>query len=266
MGIRLVALDLDGTLLGEPPVITSGVKAALQQVRERGIHLAIVTGRMHQTAIPYFHEVQATLPLVSYQGALIKQPANNTIYRHQPVPFAVAKDLLEAFQGYGLPVHVYLHDQLYIQAPVTEHSLRYLARTGVTPVVIPDLGAILTDSPTKLLAFWEKHDEVLWQNLCNRFDPAIVHLTRSTAEFVEAVHPMGNKGEAVRYLAEEILGCKQEEVFAIGDYFNDLEMLRYAGVGVAMGSAPDEVKAAANWVAPTVEEDGVRVALERFVL
>ncbi|MGC8713558.1 MAG: HAD-IIB family hydrolase, partial [Leptodesmis sp.] len=86
------------------------------------------------------------------------------------------------------------------------------------------------------------------------------------ATFFEATNPLVNKGTAVQYLAEEYLGLKPENVMTIGDNFNDVEMIQYAGIGVAMGNAPDGVKAMADWVAPTVEEDGVVAAIEQFLL
>ena len=86
------------------------------------------------------------------------------------------------------------------------------------------------------------------------------------ATFFEATHPDANKGTAVRYLAESILGLAAHNVMTIGDNFNDVEMLEYAGLGVAMGNAPDQVKAIANWVTLGVEQDGAAAAIEALVL
>jgi hypothetical protein len=102
--------------------------------------------------------------------------------------------------------------------------------------------------------------------LRKQYTPAELYLTKSVATFFEATNPLVNKGIAVRYLAEEILGLKPANVMAIGDNFNDLEMLLYAGTSVAMGNAPEPVKAIAQWVAPDVEVDGAATAIERFVL
>jgi len=83
---------------------------------------------------------------------------------------------------------------------------------------------------------------------------------------VHATNPLVNKGEAVRYLAEDLLGLSAKNIMAIGDNFNDIEMLYYAGFGIAMGNAPLEVQAIAQWVAPSVEQDGVATAIEAFIL
>ena len=102
--------------------------------------------------------------------------------------------------------------------------------------------------------------------MSKQYTPAELYLTKSVATFFEATNPAVNKGAAVRCLAEEILGLKAQNVMAIGDNFNDVEMLEYAGLGVAMGNAPVDVKAIANWVAPDVEQDGAAAAIEAFVL
>jgi hydroxymethylpyrimidine pyrophosphatase-like HAD family hydrolase len=103
-------------------------------------------------------------------------------------------------------------------------------------------------------------------NLAQRYPSQDLYLTRSVDYFVEATHPLANKGDAVRFVAENLLDLKSDQVMTVGDNFNDLEMLRYAGLGVAMGNAPLPVQQAADWVAPDVEEDGVAVAIEQFLL
>ncbi|WP_218079764.1 Cof-type HAD-IIB family hydrolase [Anthocerotibacter panamensis] len=266
MGIRLVALDLDGTLLGADGIVSPMVAADLRELQQRGVAVAVVTGRMYRAALPYHHQIQATLPLCSYQGALIKDPQTGTVHRHQLISRTLAHDLLTVFQGHGLPVQVYLNDTLYVQGPAQPQSLRYSQRTGVPLTPVDDLRAVLNADPTKLLAFCDQALESMWADLKDRYSPDEIYLTRSTDFFIEALHPQINKGTAVAYLAEEILGIGPEQVMSIGDYFNDLEMIRYAGVGVAMGSAPLPVQQVAAWVAPTVEEDGVSAALHRFVL
>jgi hydroxymethylpyrimidine pyrophosphatase-like HAD family hydrolase len=103
-------------------------------------------------------------------------------------------------------------------------------------------------------------------NVRQLYRPEELYLTKSVATFFEMAHPLVNKGLAVDYLVREVLQIAPEQVMTIGDNFNDVEMLQYAGIGVAMGDAPPEVKAIANWVAPSVEEDGAAVAIKKFIL
>jgi len=133
---------------------------------------------------------------------------------------------------------------------------------------VGDLRQVLTNEPTKILALCDDTNfisEVLG-NLRRQYTPAELYLTTSVATFLEATNPYVNKGTAVRYLAEELLGLEIANVMAIGDNFNDLEMLEYAGIGIAMGNAPEGVQAIAQWVAPSVDSDGVAVAIEKFLL
>jgi Cof subfamily protein (haloacid dehalogenase superfamily) len=164
-------------------------------------------------------------------------------------------------------VHLYINDQLYVRE-ILEETVTYADRSGVTPTAVRDLRSLLTTAPTKLLAMSTDPD-LITQTLAqlkSRFSPQQLYLTTSVAHFLEATHPSVNKGAAVRYLAEDLLGLKSDNVLAIGDNFNDLEMLEYAGVGVAMGDAPIAVKQVAQWVAPGVDEDGVAIAIRRFLL
>jgi Cof subfamily protein (haloacid dehalogenase superfamily) len=103
-------------------------------------------------------------------------------------------------------------------------------------------------------------------DLKTKYRPDQLHITTSVPIFLETTNPAINKGTAIDFLAQNLLGITAQEVMAIGDNHNDVEMLAYAGWGVAMGNAPAEVKAQADWVAPSVDEDGVAIAIDRFVL
>ncbi len=266
MAIRLVALDLDGTVVPHTGQPSKAVLEAIAQVQAKDIPVVVITGRMYQSALRYHQLLASTLPLASYQGALIKDPHTGAVHRHQPVDPVLAQDLVAFLRSQDVAIHGYFDDTLYVQHPLQPISTEYSQYTGVALNIVPDLSALLVQPPTKILALGEAANMDLLHTLKNRYDPQIVHFTRSTDFFIEAVHPLVHKGQALAYVAEELLGLSAQEVLAIGDHFNDLEMLSYAGVGVAMGTAPLPVQAVADWIAPPVLEDGVRVALERFVL
>jgi hydroxymethylpyrimidine pyrophosphatase-like HAD family hydrolase len=105
----------------------------------------------------------------------------------------------------------------------------------------------------------------LLDKLRQRYSRDQVYLTTSVSTFLEAAHPQVNKGNAVRYLAETQLGLRSEQVMFVGDNFNDLEAITYAGLGVAMADAPEPVRAAAAWVAPSVADDGAAVAINHLL-
>jgi Cof subfamily protein (haloacid dehalogenase superfamily) len=269
--IKLLVLDIDGTIAGHDNQVSETVKQAIAKVQAQGIQVAIATGRMYCSALRFHQDIKSTLPLVAYQGAWIQDPKNQKIHRHLAVPREITQQLLDYFEQPQLrsllSVHFYINDQLYVREITTETEL-YAERCGVTPIPVGDLRQVLSDEPTKVLALCDDANLIqeLLGNLRLQYTPAELYMTTSVATFLEAANPFVNKGTSVRYLAEELLGLERDNVMTIGDNFNDVEMLEYAGIGVAMGSAPEAVQAIANWVAPHVEADGAAVAMEKFLL
>ncbi|MGF2036675.1 MAG: Cof-type HAD-IIB family hydrolase [Nostoc sp. CmiVER01] len=269
--IKLLVLDIDGTIAGHSNTISEPVKQAIIAAQARGIKVAIATGRMYRSALRFHQDIGSTLPLMAYQGAWIQDPITQKIHRHWAVSREIAHKLLDYFEQPELrsllSVHFYINDQLYVRE-VTRETKIYAERSGITPIPVGDLRQALTNEPTKILALCDDTDVIdkLLGNLRRQYTPAELYLTTSVATFFEATNASVNKGTAVRYLAEELLGLELANVMAIGDNFNDVEMLEYVGLGVAMGNAPAGVQAIAQWVAPNVEEDGAAVAIEKFLL
>lgn len=271
LDIQLLVVDIDGTIAGKSNNISPAVKQAIAAVRSRGIHVAIATGRMYRSALRFHQEIGSSLPLLAYQGAWIQDPATQKIHHHLPVSRELAHKLLDYFEQPEwrslLSVHFYINDQLYVREITTETAL-YGERSEITPIPVGDLRQVTSTEPTKILALCDDTNvtQQLLGNLRRLYTPAELYLTTSVATFFEATNPSVNKGAGVRYVAEELLGLQRTNVMTIGDNFNDLEMLQYAGIGVAMGNAPAEVQAIARWVAPDVEQDGVAAAIEKFLL
>lgn len=269
--IKLLVLDIDGTIAGESNKISSRVIEAVKAVQSKGIQVAIATGRMYCSALHYHAQLGLNLPLIAYQGAWIQDPVSQKIHQHLSVNKEIALKLLDYFEQPELrqllSVHFYINDQLYVRE-LTEESKIYGQRSGITPIPVGDLRSCLNNEPTKILALCQDTEVIdkLLDNLRLQYTPAELYLTKSVATFFEATNPLVNKGAAVRYIAEDLLNLKRNNVMTVGDNFNDVEMLEYAGIGVAMGSAPAKVKAIANWVAPDVEQDGAAAAIEKFLL
>ncbi len=265
--IRLVILDIDGTLTGSSNQVSPTVRKAIQSAKQKGVRIGIATGRMFQSAQRFHFDIEADMPLSAYQGAFIQDPATNTLHHHWVLDRALAQHLLDHLADLPFIVHVYIDDQLYVRE-LTELSQLYAERSQVPLNLLSSLGSNWPTHPTKILAMTEDPAmiEDLMQALRRRFPAQQLYLTRSVPTFLEATHPEVNKGNAVKYLTEELLGLTPENVMVVGDSDNDIEMLSYAGLGVAMGNARPEIQAYAHWIAPTVDEDGVAAALEEFVL
>ncbi len=269
--IKLLIVDIDGTIAGHSNQVTPAVKAAIKAAQARGVKVGVATGRMYRSAVRFHHEIGADVPVMAYQGAWIQDPATNKEYRHLRLERSIARELIDYFQQSHLPsdlsLHVYVDDQLYVQR-INEDTDGYTKRSGIEAIALTDLREALTAAPTKVLAMHPDENLIdqLLKDLKTKYRPDQLHVTTSVPIFLETTNPAVNKGTAIDYLAKKLLNIEASQVMAIGDNYNDVEMLTYAGWGVAMGNAPAPVKAQADWVAPSVAEDGVAVAIEKFVL
>ena len=269
--IRLLVVDIDGTISGQSNDISPPVLEALKAVQAKGIAVTIATGRMYSSAKRFHQLLNSTLPLIAYQGAWIQDTTSDSLLQHWKLTPIQVTYLLDYFEQPHLrdriDVHLYIGDRLHVR-DITAHTEHYSSRSGIKPVAAGDLRSTLATPPTKLLALGP--DSQLIQSclveLKTLTPPEPLHLTTSSATFLEATHPQANKGEAVRYLAESVLELESHQVMTIGDNFNDLEMLMYAGIGIAMGDAPTPVKQKADWVTVSAEEDGVAKALNALLL
>jgi Cof subfamily protein (haloacid dehalogenase superfamily) len=269
--IKLLILDIDGTIAGKSNQVSPRVKQAIKAAQDRGVRVGIATGRMYKSALRFHHDIGADLPIMAYQGAWIQDPATGTIHRHQPVPVEIARELIDYFEQTHLldklSIHVYRDDCLYVRE-INEDTELYIGRSGIGVHPVADLRTVLTDRPTKLLAMSEDTDLIqhLLADLRQRYNVEDLHITTSVPIFLETTQSGVNKGTAIDYVAKKFLDITAENVLAIGDNYNDVEMLAYAGIGVAMGNAPIDVQSLADWVAPDIEADGVAVAIEKFIL
>jgi Cof subfamily protein (haloacid dehalogenase superfamily) len=269
--IKLLVVDIDGTIAGKSNSLSPRVKDAIKQAQAKGIQVAIATGRMYRSALRFHQEIGSTLPLIAYQGAWIQDPADEKVHRHLPVSKDFCEKLLDYFEQPELrnilSVHFYINDELYVRE-LTRDTKLYAKRSGINAIPVGDLRNTLGNEPTKILALCDDTEIIdnLLGNLRSLYTPAELYLTKSVATFFEATNPLVNKGTGVRYIAEELLAIKNTNVMTIGDNFNDVEMLEYSGIGVAMGNAPVQVQSIANWVAPSVEEDGAAIAIKKFLL
>jgi Cof subfamily protein (haloacid dehalogenase superfamily) len=268
--IRLLVLDIDGTIAGPSNQVRQPVIQAIQSAQAQGVQVALATGRMYRSALRFHSTVGSQLPLMGYQGAWIQSPKDQQPLKQWALDPKLAHALVDYFEHADradeISVHLYNDDDLYVRA-IHPETQSYADRSEVTPILVEDLRTVLQNAPTKLLAL-SKNTALIDRCLADlkgRFGPQEMYLTTSVATFLEATHPEVNKGAAVKYLTEEVLGLSAEQVMAVGDNFNDVEMLAYAGIGVAMGNAPAGVKVQADWIAPTVDEDGVAAAIAHFI-
>ena len=263
--IRLLALDLDGTLIGDDLALTPSVRSAVAAAHEDGVVVTLATGRMFRIALPFAEDLGVTAPLICYQGALIRaSDAGAPLYRATMAP-ALMREVLEWQDRQGWHVVLYTDDAVFAadgHYPEIFHHI--LSREPLTWV--SDLFAVLEHSqPVKFMIVAEPPEaDRIEAELRGRF-AGRMGVMRSHAIVVEGGAPGVSKGDGLRRLAAH-LGIPQAETMAIGDQGNDVPMIAWAGVGVAMGGASPAARAAADWIAPPLEEDGAAAAIERFIL
>ena len=266
MTIKLVALDLDDTLLDPNLKISEESIRLIQEVRKRGVRITISTGRMYPSALPYALQLGIDVPIITYQGACVKNSLSEEVLYFKPVPPKLAHEVIQFFQSSGVHCHSYFGDCLVMES-LTEEGGFYSRLAGVEATIVDDLlGSLETSAALKIMAI--SNDEpkllVLEEQLKFKYG-AKLHITRSKPYFLEVMHPEADKAKALEVIARHYR-IDQQDVMAIGDSYNDIEMLQWAGVGVAMGNAHESVKDAADFVTSSNEEDGVAQALRRFIL
>jgi len=266
MAIKLVALDLDDTLLDPGLKISAACAQAIREARAQGARITISTGRMFRSALPYAQQLRIDVPLITYQGAWVKNSLSGEILYNKPVPDMLAREIIQYFKAAGVHCHSYYDDQLVMES-LSEEGRFYSQLAGVDIVLSNDLlGDLKHYDAMKIMAiiFDERLVLEMEQELRSKYGEKL-HITRSKPYFLEVMHPLANKAKALEVVAGHY-GIQRHEVMAVGDSYNDLEMIEWAGLGVAMGNACEAVKDAADFVSFSNEEEGVCEALRRFVL
>ena len=232
-------------------------------MRERGIHVLLVTGRMFRSALPYALAAGIEEPLVCYQGAVVADPTSGEFLRHEPIPLELAREAIEAVQSEGYRLNCYVDDDLYV-AEVTENARAYADFQHIPITAVGDLLGWLVRPPTKLVAVDDPAAlDGLKAVLVERFAGRLF-IAKSLPYFLELASPAVSKGNGLAFLAAH-LGFAAEHTVAFGDGENDLELLDWAGYAVSVENADDELKARSDWICPSVAEEGVAQALEAFL-
>jgi Cof subfamily protein (haloacid dehalogenase superfamily) len=275
--ILLLALDIDGTLIGHDLVLRERTIAAVRSAVRRGLRVSLVTGRMASSALPFADALGLTDPIVAYQGGLIREfpDGGSTVgraggrpvgrlLRHQPLTPDVARDAITWSMAAGLEAHINHLERFVIRAD-DPRADDYSAFLGARAELVPDLIEAVTKPVTKVIATAEEPRPMAVLDAARQAFAGRAGVTVSHPRFLEFVAPGVSKGHAIAWLARRA-GIPLSQVMAIGDGLNDLEMLESAGHGVAMPASPPELRQAARYLAPPLEDEGAAVMIEQLVL
>jgi Cof subfamily protein (haloacid dehalogenase superfamily) len=267
--IRLLALDLDGTLVDQDLILRPRTRAAILEATRRGVHVALATGRMATSAQPFATELGLRDPIVAYQGALVRDlPVDGRrlgrLLYHRPLPAAVARETIAWTTAHGFATHLNHLERFIIPAgdPRTDDYSTFL---GARAEIVPDLERWIRRPVSKVLAVGAPGAPIALLEAARAHFAGRAEVTVSHPEFLEFLAPGVSKGRAVAWLARR-LGIPLEQTLAVGDQYNDLEMIAAVGHGVAMPSAASAIQSVARYVAPPLEDEGAAQVIEALVL
>ena len=218
---------------------------------------------MFRSVRPYLEEAGIDDPVICYQGAVVAEPATGRFLRHEPIPLELAREAVAALQEEEFHVNCYVGDELYV-AELTPEAERYASFQRLPIHAVGDLLAWLAEPPTKLVTIDEPEVlDGLEARLKARFDGRL-YISKSLPYFLEFASPEVTKASGLAFLAEH-LGFTAERTVTFGDGENDVELLEWAGFGVAVANAHERVLAVADWVCPPAVEEGVAQVIEAYL-
>lgn len=262
--IKLLALDLDGTLMESGVEVSPRNQAALIAARNKGVAVTICTGRMFRSAQQVASRLDLDIPIITYNGAYIKTAVQQEVLLDLGLDQAIAHDIVAGAKAENLQPLVFIDDKVmaaYINMKVANYGLS----AGVPVRGVGDLPAHISSDVNKILLigdtavlrdFWR-------QSECLYGDK--VHIVQSKSHYLDFINPKANKGRALSFLAQG-LNITQEQIMAIGDSYNDIGLFQAAGLKIAMGNAVEELKRQADYITADCRNDGLALAVEKFIL
>jgi len=267
---KLLVVDIDGTLLGKDRSISIEDREALAKVGDLGIQVSLSTGRATIACLSIINRLSLDGYHIFFDGALVANPETGKEVYAQPISSAVVKQAIEFAHSNDINFELYSATR-YLVERETWSGVAYRRFFGIEPTVVDYSevwkreriikGGLLVESPQeaeKVRHFWRHFDGRLQFSTART--PAFPGV-----DFINVVAPEVSKGKALEALAS-YLGIPLAQVIAIGDGTNDIPVLSLAGLGIAMGNAPDEVKAVADYVTLDIDHSGVAAAIEKFLL
>ena len=265
---KLVAIDMDGTLLKGDKTVSERTKSAIQSAREMGVTVVLATGRPIEGVSKYLEELDMYTDkdyVLSYNGALVQKTKSKESIAKIALEGSDLHYLKKLSNELGVNIHAFSEEKGLI-TPKNSKYTEVEANINNIKINEIDIDAI-SDDEVMIKIMMIDEPEILGPAIDKLPKDVFEKYTvvRSTPYFLEFLNKEVNKGVGVEMLAKH-LGIKREEIITLGDAGNDLHMIEYAGLGIAMGNAFDEVKEAADYITDTNENDGVAKAIEKFIL
>ena len=263
--IKMLVLDIDGTIIKKDFTYSKELKDTLLRLQDNGVKVVIATGRMHHGAVPLIKELGLNTPAVSYQGGMVRNwQENDDILYSKRMTAEQAKRVIEYFRSQNVHINAYSCDKLFVEQD-DDLIKEYVTNRYVQYNVLDNLETLDLSKLDKLLCIEnnpQKMQKVV-DDLTAMFKGELF-IVKSMHHYCEVTHPEATKGKAIEFLCK-YWNIDISETMAIGDNDNDIDMIKTAHIGVAMGNGTPNLKAAADFVTKSVEDDGVVFAVEKFI-
>jgi len=263
--IKLIALDIDGTIMKKDFSISDTVRSTIKKAIDSDVKVVLATGRMYSATVPIANELGIQTPLITYQGALVRNFYNSDeILLHHTIDADLFCQVISDIRNFQAQINVYLDDELFVE---DEKAIlkEYAVKRHIVYHKVNSFDKVAAFNPTKIIAMDDdvKKVDTIRDKLKKKYENSL-YVTKSTPFYCEFVNKKASKGNAILFLAKK-WGIKQSEIMVIGDQDNDKEMLSVAGLAVAMGNSTDGLKEIADFITDTVDNDGAAAAIEKFV-
>ncbi|MCG3207791.1 MAG: Sugar phosphatase YidA [Anaerolineae bacterium] len=266
---KLLVLDVDGTLIGHGAYPSSRVTRAVEAAKQQGVTVALGTGRATEACYHLFRQLGLDGLHIVFDGAAIVQWPSNEIVYLQALPPRATKRVIELSRELDLFLEIYAHDFYFIEreGPLADHQRRKLQ---LEPLVTDLMSLVNRVKVVKSQVLAANPDEKIRADLLTEEMEQLCKVAWSLDPsngiyFGNVISRTVSKAGALREMVDYI-GVDLRETLVIGDSYNDIGIFKVAGTRVAMGHAPDALKELADWIAPNVDNDGVAVAIEKFIL
>ena len=259
--IKMVATDIDGTILPYNGEFRPAVLDCINNLTAKGIKVVLVTGRMHSSTVPIAQKLGLNTPVISYQGGLIKEMNGNTLYQSN-LPIQTTKEIIKWGRENKVHLNLYLDDKLYVEED--NQIIQYYIKGKFVDYTVCSFDDLEIKNVNKLLAI-DIHDAQRvsgWVEILKEKYPQL-YIVKSTPYYCEIGPSDAKKSLSVEFLCN-YWGIRKEEVLTIGDQNNDIDLVKYGGIGVAMGNGTEELKACADYITDTCDNDGFVKAIEKF--
>ncbi len=260
--IKMVVTDIDGTIYSPKNGISTNVVDCIKNLINKGIHVAIATGRTYGSAKTIADKIGIQCPLICYQGGLVNS-YDGKILDVKYLNSGIAREIIEDFRKRNIHLNVYVEDKLYVEND-NQYIKDYIGDKGIDYFKVNSFNELNFSKLNKLLAI--KYDKDFIDNLIKELQNKYpeIYVVKSFDYFCEIADKQATKGNAIKFLANQY-GFNEKEVMAIGDQNNDIEMVETAGIGIAMGNGTAEIKQKADFITDTIDNDGFVKAVNKFI-